>query len=90
MGCGASNQVIKTEYIRCDIPEIPEMPQYTPVIWNMRDGLYCLNRDNAINLLKNIELERAYCNDLMIIIKGVRDGQDNNSMSSRGKDGGDK
>lgn len=66
IGCST---IVKTEYIKQQIPELPKEPTYFNVIWQGKDGLYCTDADNAKNLLKNVEIDRAYGNDLKTILE---------------------
>lgn len=38
----------------------------------MVDSSYCLDEDNAKNLLKNREIDKAYSAELMTILEGLR------------------
>jgi len=54
-------QVVKTEYIRQQVPEPPALPEYYPVTFIRKDGLYCTSDDeSARNLLKNRVLDKGY------------------------------
>jgi hypothetical protein len=68
----SGNQVVRTEYIRPYIPELPEEPEYYTVKWQRLEGRYCLDPDNAKSLLKNIELMKGYQDELREIIGGLR------------------
>jgi hypothetical protein len=73
----SGNQVVRTEYIRPDIPELPEEPEYYIVKWQKVGAygdtpLYCLDADDAKNLMKNIELMKGYQDELREIIEGLR------------------
>ncbi|MBI3584213.1 MAG: hypothetical protein HY096_09750 [Nitrospinae bacterium] len=64
--------MIRTEYIYPQIPELPAEPEYYEVRWIGKDGLYCIDADNAKNLLKNIELMKGYQEEMMLIMEGLR------------------
>jgi hypothetical protein len=70
---GCSSQVVRTEYISPYIPELPEEPEYYTVKWERFGDRYCLDAENAKNLLKNIELMKGYKDELREIIKGWKD-----------------
>lgn len=63
----------KIKYVKPDIPDLPPKPQYYPVKFYKVDENYCMTEENAINLLKNIELMRGYTEELEIILKGLND-----------------
>ncbi len=71
IGC-SSNQVVRTEYIRPDIPPIPEEPEYYNVQWQKINKSYCLDADNAINLLKNIEFMKGYQLELKTMLEELK------------------
>ena len=58
--CTPPRQIVRTEYIRQQVPPLPAPPEYYSVEFKAREGLYCLDMDNAKNLLKNRELDKAY------------------------------
>lgn len=71
-GCTQGNQIVKTEYIRQEIPSIPAMPEYYPVSFTERDECYCIDAENAKNLLKNRELEKGYEEELKDILNQLK------------------
>jgi len=71
IGC-SGNQIVRTEYIKPQIPEIPEEPGYYSVKWHEESGNYCVDADNAKNLLKNIELMRGYQHELKTILEELK------------------
>lgn len=72
-GCIHQSKIVKTEYIKPEIPPLPESPQYYSVEFLKKDDLYCLDRENAKNLLKNRELDKAYQEELRTIIESLRE-----------------
>jgi len=72
IGC-SGNQIVRTEYVMPQVPEIPEEPSYNSVKFEKQNNNYCLSPDNAKNLLKNIELMKGYKDELREIIKGWKD-----------------
>lgn len=76
--------LVKTEYIRQEIPPLPAAPDYYDVLWQIaplpsgertdaRGGsLYCLDEENAKNLLKNIILLRARAAELAGILESMK------------------
>jgi|GEM_PF-752149 len=71
IGC-SGNQIVKTEYIRPDIPDIPEEPVYYSVRWHKVEYYYCVDGESAKNLIKNIELMRGYQQELRLILEEIR------------------
>ena len=57
-------------YVEPVFPSIPPEPVYFPVQWRTVDNLYCLDEENAQNLLKNIELMKGYQKKLKTILEG--------------------
>ena len=80
----SSRQIIKTEYIKQQIPELPKEPEYYSVQWQVitplhppldKGGIergYCVDADNAKNLLKNRELGKGYQQELKIILEQIK------------------
>jgi len=71
-GCTQGNQIVKTEYIRQEIPSIPVSPEYYPVSFTERDERYCIDAENAKNLLKNRELDKGYQGELKDILNQLK------------------
>lgn len=69
---GCSNPIVKTEYIKPTIPELPAPPDYYEVIWQKIGELYCTNGQGAKNLLKNWELDKDYVTQHREIIEGLK------------------
>lgn len=67
--------MVRTEYIKPSLPELPEEPVYYRVIWHKVGQDYCVDEKNAKNLLKNIELMRSYQNDLKTILESLKEVQ---------------
>ena len=77
-------QAVKTEYIKQTIPELPKEPEYYPEKWQVitplhppldKGGIergYCVDADNAKNLLKNRELGKGYQQELKIILEQIK------------------
>lgn len=75
---GCSNQVVKTVYIKPDF-EIPVEPTYYSVDWTKIEDNYCVDKENAKNLLKNYLILRTYNQELkklLLDIKNIRGGAD--------------
>lgn len=73
IGCsGTPQQIIKTEYIKQQIPEIPKEPEYYKVIWEGCGNKHCVDDANARNLKKNYELMKMYQMDLRNILEGLK------------------
>lgn len=68
-GCSA----VKTQYVACPIPEVPKKPAMLPVKFEKCPPNYCLDRENAVNLLTNIELMKSYTNDLLLILQQIQE-----------------
>ena len=71
IGC-SGNQIVRAEYIKPQIPEIPEEPKYYPVQFQIQAGSYCIDIENAKKLLKNIELMKGYQKELRLILEEYR------------------
>ena len=71
-GCTQGNQIVKTDYIRQEIPSIPASPEFYPVSFIKRDEYYCIDAENARNLLKNRELEKGYQDELKEILNQIK------------------
>ena len=69
-GCGT---ITKTIYIEKEIPYIPTKPEYYSVEWQSMTGLYCIDEDNAINLLKNRELDKSYQEEIRNILENLKE-----------------
>lgn len=65
--------IAQVEYVKQPVPELPSEPTYFNVQWLENVGLYCVDASNAKNLLKNIEIEKAYGNDLKAILDGLKE-----------------
>jgi hypothetical protein len=82
IGC-STRQIVKTEYIRQQVAGLPKEPEYYPVQWQhppvspltkggIEGGGYCLDEDNAKNLLKNRELDKGYQEEMRRILEGMK------------------
>ena len=69
---GCSSPIRKTEYAKPTIPELPAPPEYYEVVWQKVDGLYCVDANNAKNLLKNRILDKGFVEQHQEIIEGLR------------------
>jgi hypothetical protein len=56
----ATTQIVRTEYIRQQIPPRPQLPDYYPVEWGVEQGKYYVDETGAKNVLKNRELDKSY------------------------------
>ena len=72
IGC-SSKQIVKTEYIRQQVPDLPQEPEYYPVVWHNKLGFYCLDAENAKNLLKNRELDKGYQEEMKTILQSLKE-----------------
>jgi hypothetical protein len=71
MAC-SSKQTVKVEYIKQEIPPLPEPPQYYGVKFVKEKDRYCVSHEEAKNLLKNRELDKAYMEELRIILESLK------------------
>ena len=69
---GCSNPIVKTEYIKPTIPELPAPPDYYEVTWQKVGELYCVDGRGAKGILKNWELSKDYVAQHREIIEGLR------------------
>ena len=75
IGCSPAKQIVKTEYIKQEVPSLPALPTFYLVIWQMEGGHYCLDESQAKELLKNIEIMKGYQNEMREILQGLKDGK---------------
>ena len=80
----SQRQIVKTEYIRQQIPELPKEPEYYSVQWQVitplhppldKGGIergYCVDADNAKSLLKNREIDKGYQQELKTILEQLK------------------
>ncbi len=75
-GCSLpASTTARTEYIRQQVPAVPEPPAHYPVRFVKRDGSYCFETpEDAKNLLKNRELDSGYQEDLRGILTNLKGG----------------
>ncbi len=74
IGCStATKQVIKTEYIKQQVPELPKEPEYYPVRWQGKGEMYCVDAGGAKALLKNRERDKAYQEEMREILKHLKE-----------------
>jgi len=64
--------VIKTEYIKQQIPDPPAEPDYYPVIFGKQGNNYTLDEANAKALLMNRELEKGYSEEMRSILTNLK------------------
>lgn len=72
MGCTSTRQIVKTEYIKQQAPPLPVEPEYYSVDFKNIQGNYCLDPENAKNLLKNRELDKGYQEEMREILQGLQ------------------
>jgi len=48
------------------------LPTFYPVAWQAAAGNYCLDAETAKNLLKNVEIMKAYQNEMRQILLDLR------------------
>lgn len=75
--CTSMRQIVKTEYIYQQVPPLPALPEYysvqfKSVEWAPGQDNYCLDPENAKNLLKNRELDKGYMEEMREILKGLK------------------
>lgn len=74
MAC--SHQVVRTEYVKQQIPAVPAEPNYYPVKWGKGTaGTYFVDQMNAKSLLKNMELMKGYQKDLKTILLDLKEAK---------------
>lgn len=66
------SSIVKTIYLKPELPYIPAKPDYYRVTFHEMERGYCLNEDNAKNLLKNRILDLGYMEELRKILEGLR------------------
>ncbi len=54
------------------VPDLPAPPEYYTVRFEPVDGFYCLDPENAGNLLKNRELDKGYQEELRTILMNLK------------------
>jgi hypothetical protein len=71
-----SRQIVRTEYVRQQLPEPPTRPEYYPVVFVKKDDRYCTSDEkSAKNLLKNRELDKGYQAEVKGMLEDLK-GQD--------------
>lgn len=71
-----SRQIVKTEYVRQQVPEPPAPPEYYPVTFVKKDGSYCTSDEaSAKNLLKNRALDRGYQAEMRGSLEHMQQGE---------------
>lgn len=75
IACSSTKQIVKTEYIKQQVPDLPKEPEYYPVQWQSKDGIYYFDTENAKNLLKNRELDKGYQKEMRTILEHIKEGQ---------------
>jgi len=73
IGCSSTKQIVKTEYIKQTVPDLPPAPEYYPVIWQVNGSMYCVAEDSALNMLKNRELDKGYQEEMREILKQMKE-----------------
>lgn len=69
----ADRQIVRTEYVRQQVPPLPEPPDYYPVAFVKRGDSYCLETpEDAKNLLKNRALDKGYQGELRGILQDLK------------------
>ena len=69
-------QIARTEYLTAPVPELPAEPEYWPVIWIRIDGGLCIDDGNAKNLVKNVAILRAHRDELLGILRDLKQAGD--------------
>ena len=67
-----SRQIVKTEYIRQQVPPLPADPEYYPVVFVKKDGHYCLDETQAKNILKDRALDKGYQGELKGTLESMK------------------
>ena len=71
-GCTPARQIVKTEYVYQTVPPLPAEPEYYPVVFGRCAEGYCLDEENAKNLLKNMAIEDAHTAELKGILEDLK------------------
>ncbi len=64
--------MVRTEYIRQQVPSLPPEPDYYPVEFGVETGKYYTDAEGARNLLKNHELTRGYMDEMKSILTNLK------------------
>jgi hypothetical protein len=64
--------IVKTEYVRQQIPDPPAEPDYYPVTFGKGGDTYTLDEANAKALLMNRELEKGYSDEMRGILMNLK------------------
>lgn len=68
-------QIVKTEYIRQQVPPVPSPPEYYPVVFVKKDGFYCTSdEESAKNLLKNRVQDKGYQAEMRGSLEDMKQG----------------
>ena len=70
-----AHQIVRTDYIKQDIPAPPAVPDFYPVQFQGSGALYCVDEGSAKNLLKNFDLMREYEDEMLGIITDLREAK---------------
>ena len=73
---GCSSKIIEYRYIEPIIPEEPVRLQYFDVRWEKVGDKYCVDRDNALNLLHNRAIDELYIQEMREILRSLRSGRE--------------
>lgn len=71
MAC-STTPIVRTEYIRPEIPSLPPAPVFYEIRWFLVEGSYCLDAQGARDLLKNIELLRGSDRELRQVLTDLK------------------
>ncbi len=75
IACSPPKQIVKTEYIRQQVPALPALPTFYSVTWQATGVNYCLDESQVKELLKNIEIMKSYQGEMRGILQGMKDGK---------------
>ncbi len=69
----------KPVYIKLNIPELPKKPKLENVKWIKIGKYYCVDKNNAKKLLKNLYKLDNYARELEIVIESIRKNYEQNN-----------
>ncbi|MHB8109763.1 MAG: hypothetical protein ACYDHW_06995 [Syntrophorhabdaceae bacterium] len=68
----ACSSIVRTEYVKPTIPEMPAAPVYSKVQWQKVGDLYCTTAEGAKDVMRNHLLCKDDAGQCRMVIEGLR------------------